>query len=299
MIQIFDTLAEYNIYTSNDENLSSGVLYYVKEDGSGHFFTNNIDGENKLYDMCGSEEYLIVKYNIDTEGDIYIGEITDDWGSKYCDEIIIDGVNQETFSNTYHLTVGEHIIKFKFNNGIISTQMFRNNAYIKEIYIPQNITTIGNGAFDGCSALRVVNFAKDINLTKFNNLIFNKCPIECITIPNKINQLGQSCLFQTSLTNIVIPDNVTIIDKNAFNTCRSLKTLIIGSGVTKINSQAFRNVDGLITFIVKPTTPPVLSYDVFSGDISNCPIYVPAASVDAYKAASGWSNYASRIQAIS
>jgi len=31
---------------------------------------------------------------------------------------------------------------------------------------------------------------------------------------------------------------------------------------------------------------------------NNCQIYVPAASVDAYKAATNWSSYASRIQAI-
>jgi hypothetical protein len=31
---------------------------------------------------------------------------------------------------------------------------------------------------------------------------------------------------------------------------------------------------------------------------NNCPIYVPSASVNAYKSASGWSTYASRIQAI-
>jgi hypothetical protein len=31
---------------------------------------------------------------------------------------------------------------------------------------------------------------------------------------------------------------------------------------------------------------------------NNCPIYVPSASVETYKSASGWSGYASRIQAI-
>jgi hypothetical protein len=31
---------------------------------------------------------------------------------------------------------------------------------------------------------------------------------------------------------------------------------------------------------------------------NNCPIYVPSASVDTYKAASGWSTYASRIHEI-
>jgi len=33
-------------------------------------------------------------------------------------------------------------------------------------------------------------------------------------------------------------------------------------------------------------------------DTNNCPIYVPSESVEAYKSASGWSNYASRIQPI-
>jgi hypothetical protein len=32
---------------------------------------------------------------------------------------------------------------------------------------------------------------------------------------------------------------------------------------------------------------------------NNCPIYVPSGSVNTYKAADGWSNYASRIKAIS
>jgi len=31
---------------------------------------------------------------------------------------------------------------------------------------------------------------------------------------------------------------------------------------------------------------------------NNCPIYVQADSVDAYKAATNWKTYASRIQAI-
>lgn len=48
---------------------------------------------------------------------------------------------------------------------------------------------------------------------------------------------------------------------------------------------------------VKATTPPTLDFYAFRG----CPIttiYVPAASVDAYKSADGWKDYANSIQAI-
>jgi len=33
-------------------------------------------------------------------------------------------------------------------------------------------------------------------------------------------------------------------------------------------------------------------------ETNNCPIYVPTSSVDAYKTATGWNSYSSRIQAI-
>lgn len=42
---------------------------------------------------------------------------------------------------------------------------------------------------------------------------------------------------------------------------------------------------------------PDIEWAVFI-DTNNCPIYVPEASVDDYKTAEWWSDYADRIQAI-
>ena len=49
--------------------------------------------------------------------------------------------------------------------------------------------------------------------------------------------------------------------------------------------------------LLYPTTPPTLSSNALDYT-NNCPIYVPSASVNAYKSANNWSTYASRIQAI-
>ena len=77
-----------------------------------------------------------------------------------------------------------------------------------------------------------------------------------------------------------------------------LTSVIIGSGVTNIEQYAFENCSGLTSITCLATTPPTLvSYNAFS-NTNNCNIYVPSASVNAYKSASGWSTYASRIQAI-
>lgn len=47
MIKVFNNTQEYNTYTSN--GLKSGDLYYVKDDGSVHFRTNNINDNDSVY----------------------------------------------------------------------------------------------------------------------------------------------------------------------------------------------------------------------------------------------------------
>ena len=49
MIKIFNKTADYETYSAN--GINSGELCYVKEDKSAHFRTNNIDGEDKTYNM--------------------------------------------------------------------------------------------------------------------------------------------------------------------------------------------------------------------------------------------------------
>ena len=113
---------------------------------------------------------------------------------------------------------------------------------------------------------------------------------------------------------VVIPEEVTSLINEAFayNTgITSLKTIatrVIGeslftnarltevdlcSATTRIGWRAFTKVD---TFICRATTPPTISNPVFSSAPSI--IKVPASSVEAYKAATNWSTYASIITAI-
>ena len=118
-------------------------------------------------------------------------------------------------------------------------------------------------------------------------------------LPNNIDKIPSRCFYDCfSLTSITIPYSVTEISNDAFYSCSNLKNISIPSNVTSIGNRALRNCSGLTSITVEATTPPTLAvYDVFDGT-NNCPIYVPSASVDAYKSATNWSTYASRIQSI-
>lgn len=145
---------------------------------------------------------------------------------------------------------------------------------VTSINIPNNVTSIGNYAFIYCSALT------------------------SITIPNSVTIIGKQAFANcTSLTSINIPSSITSIGQSAFSGCTSLTNVTIPNSVTSIRQYAFRGCTSLSSVTCLATIPPTLEYDVFD-NTNDCPIYVPEDSVDAYKAASGWSTYASRIQAI-
>lgn len=63
-----------------------------------------------------------------------------------------------------------------------------------------------------------------------------------------------------------------------------------------MGSQAFAHNSYLKTVYCRAITPPSVTMPFTSSNVDV--IYVPEESVDAYKAASGWSDYASIIQAI-
>ena len=145
---------------------------------------------------------------------------------------------------------------------------------ITSLTIPKGTTKIGDYAFGYCSSLT------------------------SIIIPNGVTSIGL-CAFKncSNLTSVTIPSRVTEINNNAFQQCTLLTSVTIGNGVTSISGGAFQNCSALRSVTVEATTPPTLGSSVFY-NTNNCPIYVPAESVAAYKAATNWSSYASRIQAI-
>ena len=95
-----------------------------------------------------------------------------------------------------------------------------------------------------------------------------------------------------NLTSVNIPDNVTTIGYRAFYDCDSLTSVTIGDSVTTIGDYAFRSCSSLTSVYCKATTPPTLG-GIYVFDYNA--IYVPAGSVEAYKAAAYWSEYAADI----
>ncbi len=93
----------------------------------------------------------------------------------------------------------------------------------------------------------------------------------------------------------VIAFQGNVIPKKAFYDCTALDTIIIPEDIVGIQDFAFALCRYLKMIYCRPTTPPELGYKVFSAIPRNVTIYVPRNSVDKYKSAFGWQDFASRI----
>lgn len=138
------------------------------------------------------------------------------------------------------------------------------------------------------------------NQTSIGFKSFQNCyGLTSIDIPNSVTSIGENAFQSCSgLTSCAIGDSVTSIGGGAFGNCSGLTSVTIGNGVTSIGNYAFFYCSGLTSVIVNTTTPPTLGNNAFNNNASGRKIYVPSESVETYKSASGWSNYASDIEPI-
>lgn len=198
------------------------------------------------------------------------------------DNQTIDGIDYQFNASTETYTVAgpasdptSDVALLAMIDGYPVTSIAENafvTSLITSLSMPWTITEIGEGAFKSCSYL------------------------EHVTLSPSITEIPNYCFTVTPLKECVVPEGVTTIGLSAFEGCSSLTSLILPSTLTTVNACCFSVGHKSCVITCYATTPPTADPQTFSGYSGK--VAVPAASVDAYKAAPGWSNVAEQIEAI-
>lgn len=107
------------------------------------------------------------------------------------------------------------------------------------VTIPDSITSIGDGAFKECDNLASVTIPNSV--TNIGRVAFYNCEsLKSVTIPDSVTSIGEGMFWCCdSLTSVAIPGSVTSIGEHAFYGCFGLKSVTIPSSVTSIGECAF------------------------------------------------------------
>lgn len=204
--------------------------YYVKENNS-WILKGNLkeESDEPIKDHNGSEGLEFYPLN-EEECAVAVGT------AKLLEEIIIPS----TYKNFEVTQIME--------NGF-------SKSNVKSIYIPDSVTSMGMGAFFRCAFLNQVDLGN--NITSISNGAFEYCDsLTSITIPNSVTSIGEVAFNHCeSLIQVDLGNGVTSIGIGAFEYCTSLSSIVIPDNVTSIGRYAFENCTSLTIYCEASSKP--------------------------------------------
>ena len=190
-------------------------------------------------------------------------------------------------------------------NGIseVDYGTFLGDYALKSVTLPENLETIGAFSFQGCMALKTLTIPQKVK--KIANGAFRDTAIK-FTLPEGslfevkdemlLSKDGKTIYYvpNTFRGEVVIPNGIETINGAAFADCKGVSKAHLPASIREIKLMAFENTSlyQLTLDVVNPSDIK-LGEDVFGKtmDYSRCELFVPEASVEAYKAADPWKHF--------
>lgn len=151
---------------------------------------------------------------------------------------------------------------------------------VKTVALPK-CTTYGDYALYGAGLTNLTLGGTIGRYVAANNTAMTALTINAPEIPVGVAQ------GNTALTDVTLPEVITVVKQDAFKGCSALKALRLGGYLAILEADCFAG-SGLNSLEVASTFPPAMAEGVFTAE-SNITVTVPADLVDTYKAADGWS----------
>ena len=188
----------------------------------------------------------------------------------------------------------------------LDDKAFTDCGKLTSVTIPEGVASICNSAFLDCKALKSVTISKsvtDIGYDPFLNCI-NLTTIKVANGNPKYDSRNNcNAIIETATNtlafgckNTTIPKSVTSIEEGAFESCSGLTTITIPESVTSIGECAFADCENLRDVLCLAEQVPTTPVNAFEDTpISEATLHVPAASIEAYRAAEPWSLFKSIV----
>lgn len=180
----------------------------------------------------------------------------------------------------------------------LADKCFYDCTSLTSISIPNSVFELGEHCFTNCTSLTNITIPNSV-LVLGIACFYGCTSLTSITIPSSVTELGYNCFYGcTSLKSITIPNSVTELGGGCFEDCTSLTSITIPSSVRELGQYCFYGCTSLKEVTCLAEIPPTTEYS-FYDDVAQKILYVPAASVEAYKTSSYDWRYFGKILPLS
>ena len=258
----------------------------------------------KVFFNCNNLESIKIPLTVTYIGTTRNGSYTTNGAFSGCSKLsIIEGLDNVQKLEVFSFARCSFLTEMSLPKvTFIGMSCFRECTSLQKVEIP-NIQTIESDAFNGCTSLTECNIPESV--TSIGNYAFYNCSkleYQELILPN-VTILGGGVFRNVPIHKVVLP---SIVKFEYINACGAFAgrtipmTIDLGENCTNLNSYLFSNSEEVgITMICRAKTPPSIGYPFAGGSKAYFEhIYVPDASVEAYKNATNWNAYASKIMSI-
>ena len=321
------SINQYVKWETSDEQIVK-----VNENG---WVTAVNSGEAYIIASCGGEpdsckvmvEYKELVINLETPGTLkeFLSE-------KYNKFTITGNINAadifalKDIENLSYVDISKaHIISYQDNYYSYPENELPREAFtkspIKKCELPEDLESIGDGAFWKCPNLQFVTIPNQVKY--IINGAFSNCPsLKSIELPNSVISIGEDAFSISGLTSIVIPPEITAIldgtffdaedlsnivlpekletiDSRAFEGCEALTQIILPAKVRSIGYYAFAECYSIKEIHSKNPTPPQINSEIFgitAINFTKSTLYIPKGSYEAYSTAPTWKKFKNIIE---
>lgn len=167
---------------------------------------------------------------------------------------------------------------------------YRSN--LTSIVIPSSITEISNYCFQYCSALKAITIPSSV--TKIGYESFEESGLTSVTLPG-VKSIAYRAFYNCKqLAEINFAEGLTSFEGEPFYGCTALTEIDLPSTFRSMNSQAFYGCTNIKRVVSRAVVPPTHNNNssILNGcDKTDVKLYVPAMSIDSYRAESGWKSF--------
>lgn len=229
------------------------------------------------------DEFVVgdVTYSVKSENTVSIKSASSSATSFSLTETVSDGTSTYTV-----VAVDDYAFRYSEASTIVLPATVKSLGYgafmsthASSITLSRDLKTIGNYCFYAARSLPTITIPEGVEEigTDKNSSAFGTCyALKEIKFPSTLKKIWNSTFYHCGLESVTLPDNVTEVCKNAFNSCDKLTTVTLSKNLEILGEGAFGECKALTTINNVPSTLKSIGGEAFF----DCPITsftIPAA----------------------